>query len=248
MKDYVKCLSCGYESARSDFYLDIPLTIRPFGSEQAYGSVVSMLCLHVKLSGCFILILKIMFVILILIVKLPTWCFYGSCSFYTGEWGLLHRALQNERNLYFTVTHRTSRVKRHSTHFLCRIYSRQPAYSTPFSQSDVYPSTCCKLQVTHSTVTTNSTCHRQSMSSPDRQTATHSEPMASASAFQTRYLRHDELDEVWQLIVDSGWHVSMNILMACHAVDSGGWFVLERRESGKKLGKQNVYVLPQLCR
>ena len=41
MKDYVKCLECGYESARTDCYLDIPLTIRPFGATQAYGSVVS---------------------------------------------------------------------------------------------------------------------------------------------------------------------------------------------------------------
>lgn len=31
---------CGYESARIDAYLDIPLVIRPFGSTEAYGSVV----------------------------------------------------------------------------------------------------------------------------------------------------------------------------------------------------------------
>ena len=60
MKDYVKCLNCGYESARSDFYLDIPLTIRPFGSEQAYGSVVStctslLMCIYV----CIIRILAV---------------------------------------------------------------------------------------------------------------------------------------------------------------------------------------------
>ncbi|KAJ8315140.1 hypothetical protein KUTeg_007290 [Tegillarca granosa] len=39
MKDYVKCLECGYESARVDAYLDIPLVIRPFGSNVTYGSV-----------------------------------------------------------------------------------------------------------------------------------------------------------------------------------------------------------------
>ncbi|BFZ09544.1 hypothetical protein BsWGS_12583 [Bradybaena similaris] len=39
LKDYVKCLECGYESARIDAYLDIPLVIRPFGSTEAYGSV-----------------------------------------------------------------------------------------------------------------------------------------------------------------------------------------------------------------
>ncbi|XP_078000160.1 ubiquitin carboxyl-terminal hydrolase 47-like [Glandiceps talaboti] len=39
MNDYVKCLECGYESARTDSFLDIPLTIRPFGSNQSYGSL-----------------------------------------------------------------------------------------------------------------------------------------------------------------------------------------------------------------
>ncbi|CAL1532778.1 unnamed protein product [Lymnaea stagnalis] len=39
MKDYVKCLECGNESARVDAYLDIPLVIRPFGSTDSYGSV-----------------------------------------------------------------------------------------------------------------------------------------------------------------------------------------------------------------
>lgn len=41
LKDYVRCLECGYESWRIDTYLDIPLVIRPFGSSQAFGSVVS---------------------------------------------------------------------------------------------------------------------------------------------------------------------------------------------------------------
>lgn len=39
LKDYVKCLECGYESAREDTFLDVPLVVRPFGSSQAYGSV-----------------------------------------------------------------------------------------------------------------------------------------------------------------------------------------------------------------
>lgn len=39
LQDYVKCLECGYESAREDTYLDIPLPVRPFGQTQAYGSV-----------------------------------------------------------------------------------------------------------------------------------------------------------------------------------------------------------------
>uniref|UniRef100_A0A6Q2XPH8 Ubiquitin carboxyl-terminal hydrolase 47 n=1 Tax=Esox lucius TaxID=8010 RepID=A0A6Q2XPH8_ESOLU len=39
LKDYVRCLECGYESWRIDTYLDIPLVIRPFGASQAYCSV-----------------------------------------------------------------------------------------------------------------------------------------------------------------------------------------------------------------
>ncbi|CAL9701902.1 unnamed protein product [Knipowitschia caucasica] len=39
LKDYVRCLECGYESWRNDTYLDIPLVIRPFGASQAYCSV-----------------------------------------------------------------------------------------------------------------------------------------------------------------------------------------------------------------
>uniref|UniRef100_A0A671XKJ1 Ubiquitin carboxyl-terminal hydrolase 47 n=1 Tax=Sparus aurata TaxID=8175 RepID=A0A671XKJ1_SPAAU len=39
LKDYVRCLECGYESWRIDTYLDIPLVIRPFGASQVYGSV-----------------------------------------------------------------------------------------------------------------------------------------------------------------------------------------------------------------
>ncbi|KYO22017.1 ubiquitin carboxyl-terminal hydrolase 47 isoform C [Alligator mississippiensis] len=39
LKDYVRCLECGYESWRIDTYLDIPLVIRPYGSNQAFASV-----------------------------------------------------------------------------------------------------------------------------------------------------------------------------------------------------------------
>uniref|UniRef100_T1J5G5 Ubiquitin carboxyl-terminal hydrolase 47 n=1 Tax=Strigamia maritima TaxID=126957 RepID=T1J5G5_STRMM len=39
LKDYVKCLECGYESAREDTYLDIPLPVRPFGQTETYNSV-----------------------------------------------------------------------------------------------------------------------------------------------------------------------------------------------------------------
>ncbi|XP_062327150.1 ubiquitin carboxyl-terminal hydrolase 47 isoform X1 [Osmerus eperlanus] len=39
LKDYVRCLECGYESWRIDTYLDIPLVIRPFGASQAFCSV-----------------------------------------------------------------------------------------------------------------------------------------------------------------------------------------------------------------
>lgn len=46
LKDYVRCLECGYESWRIDTYLDIPLVIRPFGASQAYGSVVCFFTLH----------------------------------------------------------------------------------------------------------------------------------------------------------------------------------------------------------
>lgn len=39
LKDYVKCLECGSESAREDTFLDVPLVVRPFGSSRSYGSV-----------------------------------------------------------------------------------------------------------------------------------------------------------------------------------------------------------------
>ncbi|XP_030416209.1 ubiquitin carboxyl-terminal hydrolase 47 isoform X1 [Gopherus evgoodei] len=39
LKDYVRCLECGYEGWRIDTYLDIPLVIRPYGSNQAFASV-----------------------------------------------------------------------------------------------------------------------------------------------------------------------------------------------------------------
>ncbi|KAJ6641819.1 Ubiquitin carboxyl-terminal hydrolase 47 [Pseudolycoriella hygida] len=39
MIDYVKCLECSTEKTREDTLLDIPLPVRPFGSNMAYGSV-----------------------------------------------------------------------------------------------------------------------------------------------------------------------------------------------------------------
>lgn len=41
MIDYVKCLECSTEKSREDTFLDIPLPVRPFGSNVTYGSVVS---------------------------------------------------------------------------------------------------------------------------------------------------------------------------------------------------------------
>lgn len=39
MIDYVKCLECKTEKTREDSFLDIPLPVRPFGSNAAYGSI-----------------------------------------------------------------------------------------------------------------------------------------------------------------------------------------------------------------
>ncbi|XP_018335481.1 ubiquitin carboxyl-terminal hydrolase 47 [Agrilus planipennis] len=39
MLDYVKCLDCGTEKSREDTFLDVPLPLRPFGSNVAYNSV-----------------------------------------------------------------------------------------------------------------------------------------------------------------------------------------------------------------
>lgn len=36
----MKCLECGTEKSREDTFLDIPLPVRPFGSNIAYNSVV----------------------------------------------------------------------------------------------------------------------------------------------------------------------------------------------------------------
>lgn len=45
MTDYVKCLECGTEKSREDTFLDIPLPVRPFGSNVAYNSVVIYCCM-----------------------------------------------------------------------------------------------------------------------------------------------------------------------------------------------------------
>lgn len=39
LKDYVKCQECSNESARQDFYQDIALVVRPFGSDKVYTSL-----------------------------------------------------------------------------------------------------------------------------------------------------------------------------------------------------------------
>jgi len=39
MKDYVQCKECGYESSRTDKYLDIPLVIKGFGETNSIKSV-----------------------------------------------------------------------------------------------------------------------------------------------------------------------------------------------------------------
>ncbi|XP_043285932.1 ubiquitin carboxyl-terminal hydrolase 47 isoform X2 [Venturia canescens] len=54
MIDYVKCLECGTEKQREDTFLDIPLPVRPFGSNVAYNSVEEALTAFVQpetLSG-----------------------------------------------------------------------------------------------------------------------------------------------------------------------------------------------------
>ncbi|XP_050541895.1 ubiquitin carboxyl-terminal hydrolase 47-like isoform X2 [Daktulosphaira vitifoliae] len=43
MIDYVKCQECGIEKSREDAFLDIPLPIRPFGSTNAYGTIMEAL-------------------------------------------------------------------------------------------------------------------------------------------------------------------------------------------------------------
>ncbi|KAJ0394465.1 hypothetical protein ATCC90586_010003 [Pythium insidiosum] len=48
MKDYVKCLDCGYESSRNDEFLDLSLVIRPFGSSQMMKSVEEAIELYLK--------------------------------------------------------------------------------------------------------------------------------------------------------------------------------------------------------
>jgi hypothetical protein len=40
-------MECGKENIREDTFLDIPLPIRPFGKETAYGSVVSIVYIEV---------------------------------------------------------------------------------------------------------------------------------------------------------------------------------------------------------
>ncbi|KAJ8666944.1 hypothetical protein QAD02_008606 [Eretmocerus hayati] len=48
INDYVKCLTCNTEKYREDTFLDIPLPVRPFDTNEAYGSVEEALEAFVK--------------------------------------------------------------------------------------------------------------------------------------------------------------------------------------------------------
>ncbi|CAI5440578.1 unnamed protein product [Caenorhabditis angaria] len=39
MEDVVKCLACGKENVRTDYFLDLPLAVKPFGATTAFKSV-----------------------------------------------------------------------------------------------------------------------------------------------------------------------------------------------------------------
>ena len=58
MKDYVKCLECGYESARMDSFLDIPLTVR-YDCVCVSVRVFVCVCMCVCLSVYFSLFLSV---------------------------------------------------------------------------------------------------------------------------------------------------------------------------------------------
>ena len=53
MIDYVKCLECKTEKSREDTFLDIPLPVRAFESNIAYGSVVRIFCFNLVYSSYF---------------------------------------------------------------------------------------------------------------------------------------------------------------------------------------------------
>ena len=48
MQDFVKCLKCGKENMRQDFFLDLPLAIKPFGATSAFSSIVRIFILILK--------------------------------------------------------------------------------------------------------------------------------------------------------------------------------------------------------
>ncbi|CAI4224739.1 unnamed protein product [Auanema sp. JU1783] len=55
MQDFVKCLKCGKENVRKDFFLDLPLALKPFGAVESYKSIEEALSAFVDpelLSGC----------------------------------------------------------------------------------------------------------------------------------------------------------------------------------------------------
>ncbi|EGT38644.1 hypothetical protein CAEBREN_00248 [Caenorhabditis brenneri] len=48
MEDVVSCLKCGYESVKKDYFLDLPLAVKPFTSMHAYKSVEEALTAFVQ--------------------------------------------------------------------------------------------------------------------------------------------------------------------------------------------------------
>uniref|UniRef100_UPI000C22E912 Ubiquitin carboxyl-terminal hydrolase 47 n=1 Tax=Caenorhabditis elegans TaxID=6239 RepID=UPI000C22E912 len=48
MEDFVACLKCGRESVKTDYFLDLPLAVKPFGAIHAYKSVEEALTAFVQ--------------------------------------------------------------------------------------------------------------------------------------------------------------------------------------------------------
>ncbi|CAI2324179.1 unnamed protein product [Caenorhabditis sp. 36 PRJEB53466] len=48
MEDFVACLKCGRESVKTDYFLDLPLAVKPFGAINAYKSVEEALSAFVQ--------------------------------------------------------------------------------------------------------------------------------------------------------------------------------------------------------
>ncbi|CAJ0566848.1 unnamed protein product, partial [Mesorhabditis spiculigera] len=48
MEDFVKCLGCGNEKVKPDYFLDLPLAVRAFGSQNSYHSVEEALAAFIQ--------------------------------------------------------------------------------------------------------------------------------------------------------------------------------------------------------